>query len=103
MKELAITKVKVSSLAGFYAAGFGILGFIISVMSAMSSSLHYDVETASILKGLVFGITIGVAEVIFITIAYAAIGAFIGFLHAIIFNLITKVSDGIVITTKEQK
>ena len=103
MKELTILRVRLGSLAGFYAAGFGIVGFVISMLYAVSGSIHLGVETASILKGLAFGITAGVVEVFFITILYSVIGAFIGFLHAVIFNLISGTSGGIVVDVKEQK
>lgn len=103
MKDLNIIKVRIGSLAGFYAAGFGIVGFIISLLYAMSASLHLGIETASLLKGLVFGVTAGLVEVFFVTVMYAVIGAVVGFIQAVIFNLISQTSGGIVITTKEQK
>lgn len=103
MKELTIFKLRVSSLSGFYAVGFGILGFIISLLFAMAGSLHFGVETSSILKGLVFGITAGLLEVILVTIIYAVVGAVIGFVHAVIFNLVSMASGGIVVSVKEQK
>jgi len=103
MKDLNIVKVRLGSLAGFYAAGFGIVGFIISILYAMSSSLHFGIETNSLLKGLAFGITAGLVQVFFITVMYAVIGAVVGFVQALIFNLISLTSGGIIITTKEQK
>ena len=103
MKELTITKVRISSLAGFYAIGFGIFGLIISLAYAMSASLHFGQETNSLLGGLAFGITAGFLEVFFVTIFYAMIGAVAGFLNAIIFNVISRSSGGIVLNVKEQK
>lgn len=103
MKDLNIIKVRMGSLAGFYAAGFGIVGFIVSLLFAMSASLHLGIETASLLKGLVFGVTAGLVEVFFVTVIYAVIGAVVGFIQAVIFNLVSRTSGGIVITTKEQK
>ena len=103
MKDLNIVKVRLGSLAGFYAAGFGIVGFIVSLLYAMSASLHFGVETASLLKGLVFGITAGLVQVFFVTVMYAVIGAVVGFVQAVIFNLVSMASGGIVITTKDQK
>jgi hypothetical protein len=103
MKELTILKVKIGTLAGFYAVGFGIVGFILSLLYAMASSLHFGVETSSVLKGMAFGITAGVAEVIFVTIMYAVAGAVTGFVHAVIFNVISRAAGGIVLSVKEQK
>jgi len=103
MKDLTIIRIRLGTLAGFYAAGFGIVGFIISVIYALSASLHLGVETASLLKGLVFGVTAGLVEVFFVTIMYAIFGAVVGFVQAVIFNLISLASGGIVIITKEQK
>jgi hypothetical protein len=103
MKELTILKVKIGTLAGFYAVGFGIVGFILSLLYAMSSSLHFGVETSSVLKGLAFGITAGVAEVIFVTIMYAVAGAVTGFVHAVIFNVVSRTAGGVAISVKEQK
>ncbi|MEI6850723.1 MAG: hypothetical protein WCK26_02025 [Candidatus Saccharibacteria bacterium] len=103
MKELNIIKVRIGSLVGFYATGFGIVGLIVSLLFAMSNSLHYGVETASLLKGMVFGVTAGFVEVVFITAVYAIIGAIVGFMQAVIFNIVSGASGGIVITTKEQK
>ncbi len=103
MKDLNIVKVRLGSLAGFYAAGFGIVGFIISLLYAMSASLHFGIETESLLKGLVFGVTAGLVQVFFITVMYAIIGAVVGFVQALIFNLISLTSGGIIITTKDQK
>lgn len=103
MKELTITKVRIGTLAGFYAVGFGIVGFAISLLYAIGGSLHFGAETSSILKGMAFGITAGVAEVIFLTIVYAVTGAVVGFVHAVIFNLISRTSGGIVVNVKEQK
>ena len=103
MKDLTIVRVRMGTLAGFYAAGFGIVGFIVSLLYAMSISLHLGVETASLLKGLVFGVTAGLVEVFFVTIMYTIFGAVVGFVQAVIFNLISLASGGIVITTKEQK
>lgn len=103
MKELTIFKVRIGSLAGFYAIGFGIVGFIASLLFAMASSLHFGVETESVLKGLAFGVTAGVGEVIFVTIMYTVGGAVTGFVHAVVFNLISRASGGVVINVKEQK
>lgn len=103
MKELTIFKVRIGSLAGFYTVGFGIVGLIVSLLFAMSGNLHFGTETANLLKGMAFGVTAGVAEVIFVTIMYAVTGAVTGFVHAVIFNLISRASGGIVVSVKEQK
>jgi hypothetical protein len=52
---------------------------------------------------LAFGVTAGWGEVIFVTIVYAVGGAVTGFVHAVIFNLISRASGGIVVDVKEQK
>jgi hypothetical protein len=103
MKELTIFKVRIGSLAGFYAVGFGVVGLILSLLFAMASSLHFGAETANLLKGLAFGVTAGWGEVIFVTIVYAVGGAVTGFVHAVIFNVISRASGGIVVDVKEQK
>jgi hypothetical protein len=103
MKELTIFKVRIGSLAGFYAVGFGVVGLILSLLFAMATNLHFGTETANLLKGLAFGVTAGWGEVIFVTIVYAVAGAVTGFVHAVIFNLISRASGGIVVDVKEQK
>jgi len=103
MKELTIHKIKMGSLAGFYAVGFGIVGLIVSLLYAMTASLHFGADTESVLKGLAFGITAGLAEVVFVTVMYAVIGAIVGFVHAVIFNLIALAAGGITVSVKEQK
>ncbi len=103
MKELTIKKVRTSSLAGFYAVGFGIVGFIIGALWAMSATIHFGTETQSVLKGLAFGLTAGFLELFFVTVVYTVVGAVVGFVNAIIFNLISMSSGGISINVKEEK
>ena len=103
MKELTIFKVRLGSLAGFYAIGYGIVGLIISLLFAMSANLHFGSDTTSVLKGMSFGVTAGWAEVIFVTIIYTVAGAVTGFVHAVVINLISRTSGGLVVDVKEQK
>ncbi|MCX6728655.1 MAG: hypothetical protein NTV39_02720 [Candidatus Saccharibacteria bacterium] len=103
MKELTIKKVRTSSLAGFYAVGFGIVGFVLGALWAMSATIHFGAETQSVLKGLAFGLTAGFLELFFVTVVYAMIGAIVGFVNALIFNLISMSSGGITINVKEEK
>jgi hypothetical protein len=103
MKELTIKRVRTSSLAGFYAVGFGIVGFVLGALYAMSSTIHFGSDTQSVLKGLAFGLTAGFLELFFITIVYAMVGAIVGFVNALIFNLISLSSGGISIHVKEEK
>jgi hypothetical protein len=103
MKELTIKKVRMSSLSGFYAVGFGIIGFILGAVYAMSSTVHFGAETESVLKGLAFGLTAGFLQLFFVTVVYAVVGAVVGFVNALIFNLIALSSGGISIDVKEEK
>jgi cell shape-determining protein MreD len=56
MKELTISKLRMGSLAGFYALGFGVVGFLIGLLYVMADSFQFAAATQAVIKGLAFGV-----------------------------------------------
>lgn len=100
-KEVAVVGVKASSVALFEGTLAGAIGLVVALLYALRVSVHLTAETNSVLAGLTFGLGAGIVSVIVLPLVYFALGWFIGYVHAWVFNAIVSETSGIVFYTKK--
>lgn len=104
MSKIAVTRVKVTSLAKLVGVWYGILGLATGIVTAISLGVHLSNTGASELGGSVFFSAIAVTGVLVVTpLLTYAIGWIHGAILAFIVNVVIATGGGLEIETENVK
>lgn len=101
-REVRIHNVRPSTIAAFEASFGAILGLVIAFMAWIGTTVQYTQATDSLLSGLLMGMTAGVLTLMILPLIYAAIGWVVGYVQALIFNLVIATSGGIALSVADE-
>lgn len=92
-QESHFTPVRPASLA-LLEGTFGLLaGAIIALLAWISATVGFDLNTDTVLQGLLLGMVPGLAAVIALALVYCAAGVLVGYAHGALYNQLVTWSE----------
>ena len=101
-REVRIHNVRPSTIAAFMASFGAIIGLVIAFMAWIGTSVQYTQATDSLISGLLVGLGAGVLTLMILPLIYAAVGWVLGYVQALIFNLVIATSGGIALSVADE-
>jgi len=101
-KNMKITKINPVSLGNFVGTFYAVIGVAIGLILAFGSafSVWFGVEGWNLLRGLGFGLAVGILGVVILPFIYFIIGWIQGAVFGLIFNVATSYMGGLEVETE---
>lgn len=86
-QEMQFEGVRPSRLA-LLEGTFGLIaGLVVAILAWMSSTMGFDLNTNTVLLGLMLGLSPGLVTTIAVALLYGVVGLIVGYAHGQVYNL----------------
>ena len=99
--SMKIVGIKPSTVAMYQGVFMSVIGFAVAVMHTMTKTFALTAATDSVLKGMSFGLAIGIVSIVVVPLVYFGIGWLLGYLNGWIINAVMSSSGGIEIDVEK--